>query len=248
MNFEENSPDKDSIEYTPNGKSLKIGIYPRLGSGYPDYIIDAQLKSGKAPEKSPFRVVAKAMREVDGKIYVFYGVEFQSLDLEGMITDGTPTADQFVSVILQPNGEKVFQAVGNLHEWPSCINYTFNLFLLKEKSKALENLTTKIHPINEATFTQDFSAQVVFPDFGTYEYRGSTKEIRDGGGTPSAGFKYWKKAYGLPGEVSALIAQDFTEAWHIAIFKNKTLEIVSKEPSFQAALSAAKNNIDFYGK
>lgn len=237
--------DSDVLHYEPAGSKFRLGIYPRLSSGFPD-ISGIEIKTRiPAPPNLNFTRGGMSAREIGNEPFYIFAIGIAGGILEADL--GAPTENyQAVAIIANKRGEVVKTFVGTGNDVTANLSEFANYALLRmdfdKTAKAIEpkHLVTKIHPVNEETLTHTFTATASIPGGGSHEITGNVKAIRDAGGTPDAKFSYWKRGFSWPkNDTTLLIVEDFTGKFHCAFFSGSQKINESHCSDIQTAITTA---------
>ena len=243
----------DSIEYTPGGSKITLGIFPRFGSGFPDIPkVEIPLRAGaKAPPELPFTRGGMSLREIGGEPYCIYCIGVSGGILE--VEKGMPTTNyQAIGIVTKRSGEVVRVLVGDgadvMENHSHFARYAIHKMDFDRVAKPIEskNLITRINQVDEMTLTHTYAATIRVPGGGEYRVEGMVKELRDKGGVPNGSFSYWKRAWSWAvGDRVAAVAEDFTGNYHVGVFTNggQNLGGSSNNNSLQIAISQAASQL-----
>ena len=239
----------DVTTYAPGLLKFTVGLYPALGSGYPDLpALELPLRSifKEAPQRNPITSVFRQKREINNAVHVAYAIHFDPIlpTLEGE----DPGGPQMYSVILNPSGEVVFQMQSPFHEAQGSdfVDFIFDSYHFEQNSKKVpaSGIKTIVEPVNEDAMTHHFQASVVAPGFGEFKHRGEVADLKKRGILPGKQ-DFFKEAHVWKiGNDVALIIEDSNKHFHTSVLTNGNPGQAQKTVQFKTALANARRQLN----
>ena len=238
----------DVSTYEPGLLKFTVGIFPALGSGYPDLpALELPLRSifKETPTRNPITAGWRQRREINNEIHTAYVIHFDPI--LPLLENENPGGAQLYSVVLNSKGEVVYQVqtpyteiIGVDH-----IDYLFDAWHFEKNAKKVPaaNIKTQILPVNEELLTHEFVATVTAAGFN-YQHRGNVSELRRRGllGGKADWFKdawTWQV-----GSNTALIVQDSDKAYWTMTMADGRPSPAQRTTTLKTALSDAKRQLN----
>ena len=238
----------DVTTYEPGLLNFTVGIYPALGSGFPDLpALELPLRSifKETPTRNPITAGWRQKREINNEIHVAYVIHFDPI--LPLLENEDPGGAQLFSVVLNSKGEIVYQVQSHFAEAIGVdhINYLFDAWHFERNAKKVSaaNIKTQILPVNEELLTHEFIASVTVAGFN-FQHRGNVSELRKRNLLGIGGKADWfKDAWTWTvGSDTALIVQDSDKFYWTTTSKDGHGS--QKTVQFKTALSNAKQQLN----
>jgi hypothetical protein len=238
----------DVTTYEPGLLKFTVGLYPALGSGYPDLpALELPLRSlfKEAPTRNPISAGWRQRREINNEIHTAFVLHFDPI--LPLLENENPGGAQLYSVVLNSKNDIVYQVQTPFADMAGVdhLDYIFDSWHFERNAKKVPaaNIKTQILPVNELELSHEFIATVAAAGFN-YQHRGNVSDLRRRGLLGGKADWFQTAWTWTVGNDTALIVVDSDKNyWTMTMIDGRT-QPAQKTSTLKTALSDAKRQLN----